>query len=268
MPRTIANHPTVAVLTRIVFALGLFAIIAGAAGCQTAGSLGLAERDFLSVAVKEGGAARALVAGTRIRLHLGDSELGASAGCNSMGGTYRIEGGRLVFEGGAMTEMGCDPERHAQDDWLATFLSSKPALRLANNDLILDGGATVIQLVDREVAEPDLNIVGPTWTLESIIAGDSVSSVPEGARATLLFKADGTVDVFAGCNQGSGTWAATGTGITFGPLTLTKRACQDPGAAVESEVVTLLGQGSVAATIDASRLTLQSGGRGLAFTGG
>ena len=61
-----------------------------------------------------------------------------------------------------------------------------------------------MRLLDREVAEPDLNIVGPTWTVESIIHGDAVSSVPAGAIATLVFKADGTIDVNAGCNRGGG----------------------------------------------------------------
>jgi heat shock protein HslJ len=256
-------------LTRVAFAVGLFAILASAAGCSSSGgTVGLVNRDFLSVSVTENGAARPLVPGTRVRLHFGSSDLGASAGCNSIGGTYRVEAGRLLFDAGGMTAIGCDPDRNAQDAWLTTLLASKPLIRFGGADLAIDNGTTTVNLVDREVAEPDLNIVGPTWTLDSIIAGDAVSSVPAGARATLFFKNDGTVDVFAGCNQGSATWTASGAGITFGSLALTKRACPDPGASIESAVVSTLGQGAVTAKVEASLLTLRAGANGLVFRGG
>lgn len=250
--------------------LGLFLTLVAAAmlatGCS-APAMQLTDHEYLSVNVIENGAPRALVAGTRIRLNFSASDLGASAGCNSIGGTYRIDGGRLVFEGGGMTEMGCDDERHAQDGWLVTFLGSKPAIRLAGTDLTLESGTTVVTLRDRTVVEPDLNLVGTTWTVESIINGDAVSSVPAGAVAMILFKDDGTFDVDAGCNRGSGRWSATGAGLAISDLGLTKMACQGAGAALESEVVAVLDQGSLVADITSSQLTLISGTRGLGLRG-
>ena len=107
----------------------------------------LADRDFLSVAVTDGGAAQAARRrDARSASTSGATDLGASAGCNSIGGTYRIDGGRLVFEGGGMTEMGCDAERHAQDDWLVAVPRLEAAVRLAGNELTLDSGATVVRL--------------------------------------------------------------------------------------------------------------------------
>jgi heat shock protein HslJ len=269
VPRKLAAHPITRSAIRAFFAVTLFALLASAVACQGSGPGGLgatlAGREFIGVTVVENGAMRPLVAGTHIRVRFDATNVTASAGCNTMGGTYRVQDGRLRYVAGATTAMGCDQERHAQDAWLSGFLASNPAVRLSGNDLVLDGGATVVSLLDREVAEPDAKLVGPTWTLDSIITGDAVSSVPGDVTATLLFKDDGTVDVFAGCNRGSGTWSATGTGITFGPIALTKMACQGPGAGVESDVVGLLGQGSVAAAIDADRLTLQAGGRGLVY---
>jgi hypothetical protein len=50
-------------------------------------------RTFLSTAITDGGAPHDLVAGTRIRLTFGtDGQLGVSAGCNMMGGSYRLDG--------------------------------------------------------------------------------------------------------------------------------------------------------------------------------
>ena len=72
----------------------------------------------------------------------------------------------------------------------------------SGDELVLEDGATVITLLDREVADPDLPLVGPVWTVTAIITGDAVSSVPEGVIATLVFTDDGLVMVNTGCNSG------------------------------------------------------------------
>lgn len=249
-------------LRRLAAATALLAILLTTAGCVGA-SPGLPNRAFLSVAVTDGGAARPLVGGTRIRLDFRTTDLGASAGCNSMGGTYKIDGGRLVVDAMFMTEMACDEDRMAQDDWLSKLLGSRPAVRLVGDELTLEGGSVVIRLLDRKVVEPDVAITGRIWTVESIISGDAVSSVPAGATATLAFHADGTLDVNAGCNQGSARWKAVGTGIEVSDLGLTKKACEGAGGQLESAVVGVLGAGSIAAAIDGSVLTLQAGAGGL-----
>jgi heat shock protein HslJ len=248
-------------LVRMTTALLAVSIIAGGCSAAAAGSIG--DREFLSVAVTDGGAPKQLVPGTRIRLTFAGDDLGAQAGCNSIGGTYRIDGGRLVFAGGSMTEMGCGPERHAQDDWLVDLLDSSPTVRLNGDELVLESGSTLIRLMDRTVVEPDANMVGPTWKLVSIIDGDAVSSIPDGQGATLKFGADGTVEVFAGCNRGGGTWSAVGAGIEVGPIGLTKMACDGPSATIEAAVLEVLEAGSIAASIKSDILTLQAGGNGL-----
>jgi heat shock protein HslJ len=165
------------------------------------------------------------------------------------------------------TEMGCDQPRHEQDEWLATFLGSQPQVRLVGNDLTLEGGGTVLRLLDREVAEPDLTLVGPTWTVESLITGDAVSTVPAGASATFAFKADGTVDVSPGCNRGSGTWRLEGTGLAIENVGLTKMACDGPQGQLEAFVLQVIEAGTLTATIDASVLTIQGPGGGLQLRG-
>jgi len=241
-------------------------VLASLAGCQAAASLSLANREFLSNAITDGGAVLDLVPGTRVRLTFTDTNLSASAGCNTFGASYRIDGGRLVIDGGAMTEMGCDDPRSRQDQWLFAFLGSKPGVTLAGTDLTLDNGRATMRLVDRTIAEPDRNIVGPTWTVTSIIDGDAVSSVPAGATATLVFNADGTVDVNPGCNHGRGSWTRDGTGIAFKDVVLTKMACADPAGSLENAVLAVLNQGAVQASIRANVLTLQAGGHGLQLT--
>jgi heat shock protein HslJ len=248
--------------------LRFLVLAAFAAGCSLIQPFGIEGRTFLSTAVSDGGQARNLVAGTVIRLTFGsDGHLGASAGCNSFGATYRLDGAVLRIEGGAMTDMGCDPDRMAQDQWLFAFLGAGPAISLTGNDLMLRSGELVIRLVDREVAEPDLPLVGPTWTVVSIVSGDAVSSVPEGAIATLAFGADGHFQVNTGCNAGGGTYVVDGASLRFADLVTTKKACMGAAGALENAVRAVLGADSATVAIDASTLSLRAGNAGLDLSG-
>ncbi|MDP9225209.1 MAG: META domain-containing protein [Actinomycetota bacterium] len=221
----------------------------------------LGGRTFMSVDVTRDGGAAQLVPGTQIRLSFNGDQLSASAGCNSMSGAYRLDGDRLLLANAGVTEMGCDAPRQAQDDWLFRTLGGQPTLALKGNELTVTLDATVINFLDREVADPDLQLVGPLWTVESIISGETVSSVPQGATATFKFGADGTVDLQTGCNSGGGKFATDGNTLRFIDTVTTDRACA--GAALEAAVVRLLSAAAVDYEIDAQVLTLRAGDEGL-----
>lgn len=225
-------------------------------------------RQFLSTTVAEAGADRPLVAGTRVRLGFEEGRLTASAGCNTMGGTFRIEDGRLLTADAAMTEIGCDPPRHAQDDWLFAFLGSRPTIRLTGNDLVLERGTTVMRLLDREVAEPDLPLVGTLWTVDSIVVGEVVSSVPAGAVATMVFSGDGFVAFTTGCNEGGARVVVEPDRLRLSEVTVTDRACPGPAGALEAAVLAVLGTDPLDYRIEAGTLTLAAGDRGLGLRGG
>jgi heat shock protein HslJ len=228
-------------------------------------------RDFLSTAVTGKGQARALRAGTRIRLSFtDDGRLVASAGCNSMGGQAEVRDGRLVVAELAQTEMGCDPDRHAQDQWLAEFLGSRPRLDLVDDELTLTGESAEIRLQDREVADPDRPLKGTRWVVDTVSDGDAASSVPQGPEAHMTI-GDGTFGGSTGCNQMGGNAAvddAAGT-ITFSDVIATKMACEDDKMALERAVLSVLA-GEVSYEIKADRLTLthpSGNGLGLHATG-
>lgn len=235
-------------------------------GCGAGPGASLEGREFLSTSVTEDGVNRPLVADTQIRLSFRDGQIGASAGCNSIGGTYRLEGDRLVFEGGGMTEMGCDDERHAQDDWLAEFLGSGPVVSLVGSELRLTSDGTVIALQDSEVAEPDLPLVGTVWTVDSIFSGDTAMSVAD-AVATFEFSDDGRVEVQTGCNEGSGRYEITDGSLRFIDVVVTERACDGAAGAMEAAVLPVLGAESLTWAIDTGNLTIMAGENGLGLRG-
>jgi len=217
---------------------------------------GLEGRTFLSTGVL----GRLLVAGSRVRLRFGGGQVGASAGCNSMGGPYTIVGDRLVAHQLATTEMACDPALMDQDRWLASLLDGA-TIALAGDVLTLAKDGVGLTLLDREVADPDRPLIGTRWVVDGLVSGDAVSSVPAGVVAALTFAA-GRVDVEAGCNRGGGAVIVTDSTITFGPIALTKMAC--PGTAMDVErAVTAVLTGEVRYAIEAGTLTLDAAAAGL-----
>ena len=229
---------------------------------------GLSGATFLSTSVTVGRTALDLVPGTRIRLVFGaDGNLGASAGCNMIGGTWRLDNGVLRFEGGGMTEMGCDEPRHAQDDWLSKFLGSAPTVALAGPELILTSGDTVVRFADREVADPDLPLIGPVWKVTTIFSGDTASSLPDNAVATFQFTADGRLLLQTGCNDAGGRVMVAGDTMAFGDIVTTDKACLGAAGELEKAVIKVVGADVVTWSIDAAGLTLRAGDAGLGLTG-
>jgi heat shock protein HslJ len=235
---------------------------------DSAAPAGLDGRTFLSVSLTDGGVDEPLVADSRIRLTFEDGNLGASAGCNQMGGTYTLDGDTLQVGMMSTTEMACDPPLMNQDQWLASFLGSGPTLTLTGNDLVLTSGDVVLTLLDEEEAAPDAELVTTVWVLDSIIDGDAVSSVPGDVFSTIEFAADGSVTVRPGCNNGMGNYTVDGNTITFGPIATTRMACGGDADVVEQAVLSVLGSGPLTFVIDGSRLTLQASASGLGYAAG
>ena len=242
--------------------LAIFTIAALTAACgggsATPGPTGqtLDGRTFLSTKVD----GPALVAGTVIRITFKDGNVTANAGCNTFGGPYRIDGDRLVVGQIVTTEIGCQPNLAAQDQWVTGLLGGA-TIGLDGNNLTLALNGIRVAFLDRVVADPDLPLLGTRWVVDGLINGGTVSSVPAGAIATITLT-DAHVDVETGCNTGGATATVANGSITFADLVLTKRACDNGVAQLESAVVAVL-RGNPSYAIQADLLTLMSGGVGL-----
>ena len=212
-----------------------------------------------------------LVDGSDVRLTFDNGQLGANAGCNNMAGAYTITDGKLVVEAMASTMMACDQPLMDQEAAVSTFLSSSPAITADGDTLTLTDGTITMELLDREIADPDKPLADTTWTVSGIISGEAVSSTTAGTSADITITVDadgtGTAAVNAGCNTGSAEVTVTDTAITFGPMALTKKMCDDAAMQLETAVVTTL-TGETTYEIEASSLTIMSGASGLTFTAG
>jgi heat shock protein HslJ len=232
----------------------LVVLLAGCAGTPGATSpdpnpASVEGRTFLSTKVE----GQVLVPGSRIRLGFENGSVSGSGGCNTFGGAYRIDDGRLATDQMFTTEMACDQPLMAQDTWVQELLNGA-AVTLDGATLVLTRDGTTLTLQDREVADPDRPLEGTRWIVDGLVAGDAVSSVPEGVEATLRF-VDGELELEAGCNRGGGPVEVADGIITFGAIGLTKMACDGPASMVEQHVLAVL-SGRVGFEIEAGVLRL------------
>ncbi len=82
---------------------------------------------------------------------------------------------------------------------------------------------------DIAVGKPAL--ADTTWRMMKLqAANDQAIYPPDPSSFLLTFKAGGQLIARVDCNHGGGTWSSSGPGkIDFGPLTLTKIGCPNPG---------------------------------------
>jgi heat shock protein HslJ len=256
-------------MSAAVAVAGLALALSGCGNESGTGGSALQGKSYLSTAVTEDGKPRQLAPNTRIQLQfMADGRLTANAGCNSMGADkVSTSGGKLGVKDLAITDMGCDAPRHAQDDWFSKLLTSGPTWKLTGDKLELTSGTTVISLVDRETAVQDLALDGTKWTLETVIRGATASHSAGAEQAHLTISGE-RVTGSTGCNDFQGVVAHTGNKLTFGELAITNpHPCPTTADAVQKSVLAAL-NGEVTYTIDANRLQLRRpDGNGLDFTG-
>lgn len=229
-------------------------------------AIALDGRQFWSTSVIEDGEERTLVEGTRISLRFGDGGVSASAGCNSLGGDYSIEGSTLVVGPMGMTEIGCDPERHAQDDFVAALLAASPGITLDGDDLTLTTDTVTATFLDREVADPDRPVVGTRWEVTGFIQGDVATSMAVDEVGWFEFADDSTMTGFDGCaafggpvevSDGSIGGPVEGDGeIQFGPIATDDGRPDDCNDDYADAVQELFATGDASFTIDGPNMTI------------
>ena len=93
---------------------------------------------------------RDIVPGSTIVLTFEDDAVAAQAGCNSMRGSASIDEHKLVVGNMAATRKACDQPLEEQDDWLSSFLTSRPTIERQRNDLWLSHDDTTLHLVSSD----------------------------------------------------------------------------------------------------------------------
>ena len=237
----------------------------------------LAGQEFWSVAVTESGVEKDLTNNLGeidvVRLHfLADGSIRASAGCNQLNGEYRIEDRRLKMGPIGSTHSACYGAIADRDEWLRGILDSSPTIAVEGRTLTLASGTTIIELLDREVADADLSLVGPWWELHTIVEGGESRSAFGGPMTdppsfTILSLPDGQLVLNGsdGCQVLRVSLAVDGATLRSSEPTAAERDCVSGREAAVAFDAILGGESSY--VIDGSRLTITHAGVNLVFQG-
>lgn len=171
---------------------------------------------------------------TTVRIHFGEEEgqpsFGFYADCNHHSGPYEVRDGRLVLLGFGSTGIACDEPLSMQDSLLSDFFRAEPELQLEGHRLTFVGESATLVFIDREVADPDRPLIGRLWTVDTFVTADAASDVPLAEPPTVRFEQEGSVEVFSGCNMGTGSFTQTDGELTLSGMAYTEEGCADPRA--------------------------------------
>ncbi|WP_129667204.1 META domain-containing protein [Phytoactinopolyspora endophytica] len=205
-----------------------------------------------------------LVEGHPVTLAIGD-DVGGTSACNSYGAEMERDGASVRIDLTHMTEMACMPE--VMDLESAYFAALDDVDNMSDDDgtLVLTGPSTELRF-DAVPEVPTADIVGTGWVLESLVEGDTVSSVA-GEPATLRLEADGTFTGSTGCREMSGSYIEANGQISPTDFGMGEGECPEDLRDQDSHVVSVIE--GFRARVDGDTLTLTSqGGQGLIYRAG
>jgi heat shock protein HslJ len=209
------------------------------------------------------GAPIPMVDGFPITLTVDGESVGGTAACNGYGGSYTVDDDGIAFSEFGATAMACIPEETmASEGAYLEALTRATSVTSTADTLTLTGEG--VELVFSELA-PVLtaDLTNTVWVLESLIEGNSASSVG-GERATLELFTDGSMLGSTGCRSLHGRYVVRGAEVVINELAA-EGECTDELRAQDSLVVGVLGDG-FRARVEGGILTLtKAGNLGLTY---
>jgi heat shock protein HslJ len=211
------------------------------------------------------GAAIPIAAAHPITLKVDGTQVGGSAACNQYGGKLEISGTTIKVTDLIQTEMACIDDGAMASE--AAYLAALPLVDTAAHDgdsVVLSGPGVELRFA-LVPPVPNADLVGPAWTLVSLISGQVASSLTADP-ATLQLNANGTLAASTGCRNVTGHYTVSGSTVklTLDPYDLI--ACTDPLGAQDSQVLRVLGGADgFTVAIQGNSMTLTARAQGLGY---
>ncbi|HEX5396789.1 MAG TPA: META domain-containing protein [Candidatus Limnocylindria bacterium] len=195
-----------------------------------------------------------VVPGRQATLQIDGDKASGNSGCNLYGGTMQRHGNDVTFGELAATAMGCEGDAMALESAFLGALTSVTSLVSEGDRLTLRGEGVVLEF-SRQPPIDDVALLGTTWTLDTLVSGESAMSTVHGAEpARLSFAADGTFGGSTGCRGFTGTYELTASTVSVLRLAAASPGCEDAIGQQDAQVLDVLGDGFTVA-IEGDRLT-------------
>jgi heat shock protein HslJ len=160
-----------------------------------------------------------------------DGTVSIQADCNSVGGTYTVDGSSITIQTGPTTLVACPPG--SLGDQFVTQLNGAAIYFIQGENLFIDlkfdSGTMQFTAQSSELA-------GSSWVVNGYNNGqEAVVSVIIGTEMTATFGEDGMLSGSAGCNTYNATYEVSGENISIGPAATTRKLCSEPEGIMEQE---------------------------------
>jgi heat shock protein HslJ len=161
--------------------------------------------------------------------------VGGTSGCNQYMGSYQIERGTLSIEGIASTLRACEfPGLSEQEQDYIKGLTEATSYELNGEQLSLQDAQGRIRLMLQKSRPASLT--GNLWQLQEYNNGrGGLVSVLGETEITLRLDEEGNVAGFAGCNRYQGQWQGSEEKFQLGPVSSTKKFCNQPEGVMKQE---------------------------------
>jgi heat shock protein HslJ len=186
----------------------------------------------------ENGTLVPVLPGTEVTAAFGtDGRVGGSAGCNSYGGNYSLDGTALSVSSLVQTLKLCEkPEGiMEQEARFMDLLGSAAECRIEDDrlEIVDSAGATTLVFVKGPAPAA---LSGTSWTLVSLAGEDgTMAPVLAGTNVTAAFGTDGRVGGSAGCNRYGANYTTDGASLTIEPAVRTEMYCSEPPGIMDQE---------------------------------
>jgi heat shock protein HslJ len=149
-------------------------------------------------------------------------------GCNTLAGSYGVEGDRVTLGTLAGTLMACAPAVMAVETALKEALAGTLRFEVAGDRLTLASGSDGEPGLAFEAAPPP-RLEGVAWEVTGFNNGrQAVVSPRVGTRISLSFQ-DGSLVGHAGCNSFRASYTLEGERLSVGRAAATRKLCPEEG---------------------------------------
>nr|WP_290919988.1 META domain-containing protein [Hyphomonas sp. 34-62-18] len=190
-----------------------------------------------------------------------DGRVGGFGGCNSYGGSFKENNGKLTFGDLISTMMACiDGGIGAQENALhATLKGTVKVAPGADGRVLLTGeNGTVLELTP----EGEVQLAGTSWLVETMGA----TAIVAGSEPQITFTSDGQFTGSTGCNRFFGSYSQSRGDVSFSGVGMTKMACLNDGIMGQEIAFTNILSGKTKAKLDGLGNLVITGENGISFT--
>lgn len=159
------------------------------------------------------------------------------ADCNTLNGTYVINGSALTINPGTTTLVGCPAGSLADQYTTQLFAAGTYFMQGTELTINLKANAGVMHFRQQGAPSNAAVLIGPVWKwTQTLNTNGPTQIVPDPNLYTLQFNPDGSVQVKADCNSGSGVYTAgANNSLTIQISAMTQAACP-PGSLSDAYV--------------------------------